>query len=99
MDVLHSLKLVVHDVLLTQHVVIDLLAMCRSIIDHFKHSSVVSHKLARIQDNLGLLQHTLRQDVATRWNSTLYMLQSVLEQKMALAAYAAENHIPQLTAN
>jgi len=27
------------------------------------------------------------------------MLQSILEQKMALAAYAAENDIPQLTAN
>ena len=27
------------------------------------------------------------------------MLQSILEQKTALAAYAAENDIPQLTAN
>ena len=55
--------------------------------------------MARIQDNLGLLQHTLQQDVDTRWNSALYMLQSVLKQKMALAAYAAENDIPQLTEN
>ena len=61
----HSLQLVVHDGLLTQRVVIDLLAVCRSIVGHFKHSSVASHKLARIQDNLGLPQHTLKQDVAT----------------------------------
>ena len=31
------------------------------------------------------------------WNSTLYMVESILEQKMALAAYAAENNIAQLT--
>ena len=95
----HSLQLIVHEGLLTQRVVIDLLAVCRSIVGHFKHSSVACHKLARIQENLGLPQHTLKQDVSTRWNSTLYMIQSILEQKMALAAYAAENDIPQLTAN
>lgn len=95
----HSLQLVVHDGLLSQRVVIDLLAVSRSIVGHFKHTSVACHKLARIQENLGLPQHTLKQDVSTRWNSTLYMIQSILEQKMALAAYAAENDIPQLTAS
>ena len=95
----HSLQLIVHEGLLTQRIVIDLLAVCRSMVGHFKHSSVACHKLARIQENLGLPQHTLKQDVSTRWNSTLYMIQSILEQKMALAAYAAENDIPQLTAN
>ena len=95
----HSLQLIVHDGLLSQHVVIDLLAVCRSIVGRFKHSSVACHKLARIQENLSLPQHTLKQDVSTRWNSTLYMIQSILEQKMALAAYAAENDIPQLTAS
>ena len=44
----HSLQLVVHDGLLSQRVVIDLLAVCRSIVGHFKHSSVACHKLARI---------------------------------------------------
>ena len=95
----HSLQLVVHDGLLSQRIVIDLLAICRSIVGHFKHSSVACHKLARIQENLDLPRHTLKQDVSTRWNSTLYMIQSILEQKMALAAYAAENDIPQLTAS
>ena len=95
----HLLQLVVHDGLLTQRVVIDLLAVCRSIVGNFKHSPVASHLLTRIQDNLGLLRHTLKQDVSTRWNSSLYMLQSILEQKMALAAYAAKNDVSQLTAN
>ena len=87
------------DGVLSQHVVIDLLAVCRSIVGHFKHSSVASHKLARILESLDFPWHTLKQDVSTRWNSTLYMIQSILEQKMALATYATENDIPQLTAS
>ncbi|KAL7408123.1 hypothetical protein ABVT39_018652 [Epinephelus coioides] len=42
----------------------------------------------------------LQQDVQTRWNSSLYMLQSLLEQKRALSVYAAERTLPAtLTAN
>lgn len=93
----HSLQLVINDGLLSQRVVKDLLAVCRSIVGHFKHSSVAYHKLAQIQENLDLPKHKLIQDVSTRWNSTLYMVESILEQKMALAAYAAENNIAQLT--
>ena len=62
----------------------------------FTHSSVACLKLANIQENLDLRKHRLKQDVFTRWNSSL---ESILEQKMALAAYAAENNIPQLTPN
>ena len=88
-----------HDGLLSQRVIVDLLAVCRSIVGHFKHSSVAYHKLAAIQEKLRLPKHTLKQDVSTRWNSSLYMIKSILEQKMALAAYAAENDVQQLTGN
>ena len=93
----HSLQLVVNDGVLSQRSVKDFLAIVRSIVGHFKHSSVAYHKLALIQENLDLPKHKLKQDVSTRWNSTLYMVESILEQKMALAAYAAENSIVQLT--
>lgn len=36
----------------------------------------------------------LKQDVNTRWNSTFYMMQSLLEQKRMLAAYAADYELP-----
>ena len=65
---------------------------------HFHRSSVASHNLKRIQNSLNIQEHKLKQDVVTRWNSTLYMFESVLEQKMALAAYCAETgSIQQLT--
>ena len=50
----HTLQLVVHDSVLSQRVVIDILATCRSIVGHFKHSSLAYGRLCEIQQRLGL---------------------------------------------
>ena len=39
----HSLQLVIQDGLLSQRAVIDIIAICKSIVGHFHHSSVASH--------------------------------------------------------
>ena len=87
----HSLQLVIHDGLLSQRAIIDIITICKSIVGHFHCFSVASHNLKRIQESLNIPQHKLIQDVSTRWNSTYHMMKSIQEQKMALAAYAAEN--------
>ena len=95
----HTLQLVINDGVFSQRYVKDIVATCRRIVGHFKRSQLASSRLKEIQASLGLPQHRLRQDVSTRWNSTLYMLESITEQKMALAAFAAEcSDIPQLSA-
>ena len=95
----HTLKLVIHNEIFSQRAVIDTLAVCRQIVGHFKHSPLAYDHLKTIQERLQLTKHRLKQDVSTRWNSTLYMLQVILEQKMALAAYATEyGDVQQLTA-
>ena len=33
----------------------------------------------------------LQQDVQTRWNSTFYMIESILEQKRAISSYVADH--------
>ena len=66
---------------------------------HFKHSSLAYSYLREIQNNLSLPPHRLKQDEPTRWNSTLYMIQSIIEQKMALAAYSAEHDLVQLSSH
>ena len=43
----HTLQLVIQDGLLSQRVVIDLLAICRSIVGHFKHSSIAYQQQSR----------------------------------------------------
>ena len=63
---------------------------------YFKHSTLAYHNINEIQQ-LPLPQHRLQQDVKTRWNSSLHMLKSIVEQKMALAAYATGKDIPVLS--
>ena len=87
----HTLQLIVNDGVFSQRAVIDTLSVCRSIVGHFKHSTIAYHKLDQIRDRLDINKHKLQQDEPTRWNSTLYMLQTIYEQKTALAAYATEH--------
>ena len=75
----HSLQLVVEDGVLSQRAVIDVLATCRKIVGHFKHSTIAYSRLCSIQQCLDIPQHHLQQDIQTRWNSSLYMVQSVIE--------------------
>ena len=72
----------------------DVLATCRTTVGHFKHSSVGYGCLCSIQECLGVPQH---RNVCTRWNSSLYMIKSVIEQKMSLAAYVTETGIVTLS--
>ena len=74
----HILQLIIHDGVLTQRAVTDVLANCRKIVGHFKHSPLAYCRLKEIQQSLEIPQQHLKQDEPTRWNSTLYMLQSVL---------------------
>ena len=97
---LHTLQLVVSDGVLSQRAVIDTLAVCRNIVGYFKHSTIAYHKLDQIKERLDIKKHRLQQDKPPRWNFTLYMLQTIYEQKMALAAYATEHGgITMLTPN
>ena len=94
----HTLQLIINAGIFSQRAVTDLLAICRQIVGHFKRSPLAYDQLKSIQDRLQLKQHRLKQDVASRWNSTLYMLQVITEQKMALAAYTTEyGDVRQLT--
>jgi len=76
---------------MSQRVVIDVLAVARSIVGHFKRSTLAYDLLDEIREHLGIDKHKLQQDEPTRWNSSLFMLESVHKQKMALAAYATEH--------
>ncbi|KAM8934218.1 zinc finger BED domain-containing protein 4-like [Pelodytes ibericus] len=87
----HTLQLVVNDGLSSQRAVIDIIAMLKKCASHFHHSFIAKHRLRCIQSDLGLPKSSLIQAVPTRWNSTLHMLQRMLEQKRALSIYAGEH--------
>ncbi|XP_063041041.1 zinc finger BED domain-containing protein 4-like [Engraulis encrasicolus] len=90
----HTLQLAVHEGILSQRSISDIAASGRRIVGHFKHSPLAYGRLEDCQKQLGQPVKKLHQDVSTRWNSTFYMLQSLVEQKLALASYAAEYELP-----
>jgi hypothetical protein len=86
----HTLQLSIHDAILCQQSVADLISAARKVVGHFKHSSNATSRLHAIQTDLSLPQHQLCQDVVTRWNSTFAMLERLAEQKRAVCVYVAE---------
>ena len=61
-------------------------AVARKLVGHFKHSAAATQELKLKQEQLGIPQHHLIQDVSTRWNSTFFMFQRLLEQRWAIFA-------------
>ncbi|XP_069395941.1 zinc finger BED domain-containing protein 4-like [Paralichthys olivaceus] len=90
----HTLQLAVHDGVLSQRSISDCVAIGRKIVGHFRHSQLATSRLRDIQQELGMKTMMLQQDVATRWNSTFYMMKSLLDQKRALGVYGADHELP-----
>lgn len=88
---IHSLQRVVTESLRVQAEVLDTIATGRRLVTHFNHSGLAQEKLLANQKELNLPQHQLVQDISTRWNSTFYMAERLLEQKRAISLYVAEH--------
>ncbi len=83
--VAHTLQLCINsalDVPALQRV----LSACRKLVGHFKHSVLGMAALKDKQTQLGIPVHHLMQDVATRWNSTYFMIERLCEQRVAIYA-------------
>ncbi|KAM3843239.1 zinc finger BED domain-containing protein 4-like [Diretmus argenteus] len=90
----HTLQLAVGEAVLAQRAVIDCVAIGRKICGHFKHSQVALTKLQELMSDLKIPLARLQQDASTRWNSTFYMLQSLVKLKKAIAAYGVQYKLP-----
>ncbi|XP_035993655.1 zinc finger BED domain-containing protein 1-like [Fundulus heteroclitus] len=64
----------------------NVLAKCRKIVGHFRHSAANSMELKAQQAALGQQQEPLIQDVPTRWNSTLEMIKRLNRNHAAIKA-------------
>ncbi|KAI4812432.1 hypothetical protein KUCAC02_023820, partial [Chaenocephalus aceratus] len=90
----HTLQLVVIQGLLAQRSIIDAVANARKLVGHFKHSPKAYSILEDIQKDLHMPTQRLQQDVSVRWNSTQYMMLSLLQKKRPLGVYAADHDLP-----
>ncbi|KAM4691866.1 zinc finger BED domain-containing protein 4-like [Rhinophrynus dorsalis] len=70
-----------------------LLESCRQISGHYHRSVKDSQLLREEQKKADLPEHRLKQDVGTRLNSTLDMLERILEQKKAIHAMSCHHFI------
>jgi hypothetical protein len=96
---LHTLQLAIQDGILSQRSVSDMIARSKRVVTHFNHSALACDRLSKIQEDLNLPKKKLIQDVPTRWNSTFYLLQRLLEMKNAIVLYATDHNIQVPTAN
>lgn len=71
------------------------LAAARCLVEHFKRSELASSKLKTKQKQMGTKEHTLIQDVSTRWNSTYYMVTRLVEQRWPLTATLSDPSVTQ----
>ena len=70
-----------------------LTAIARKLVGHFKHSSLAMTSLDEKQKTLNIQEHKLIQDVITRWNSTYFMLERLIEQRLAIHAVLHDNSV------
>lgn len=87
--VAHTLNLVMTDVLADITAFENIIKTCRKIVGHFKMSVVASDKLTKMQQQMTIGKGKdlkLKQDVSTRWNSSLLMIERMVLLKEPLSA-------------
>jgi len=84
----------------SQRAVHDAVAVCRKIDRHFSQSCLAKEKLQEIQVGIPRTEaKSIIKNVSTRWNSTYYIDEKILEQKKALVTYSADHDIVLPTKN
>lgn len=79
----HTLQCAINSALNNEEIQI-MLKKASLIVSHFKHSALAIKALLNEQKQLQLPEHRLIQSCSTRWNSTYYMLDRLVEQKEAI---------------
>lgn len=67
----------------------EIIQKVKGITEYIRRSTVASAKLREVQLQMGKPQLRLKQDVATRWNSTYYMMRCIIEVKEPLISTLA----------
>lgn len=84
--VAHTLNLCVTDAIEGNKEFKDVIKKCKTIVSHFKISNLAADKLKEIQKQMNCSVLNVKKDVPTRWNSTLIMIDRLLEIRVPLSA-------------
>jgi hypothetical protein len=95
----HTLQLVYHKSIKKQASVNELVSKSRNIVSKFNRSSKNSTLLHDKQVEQNISPRKLIQDVATRWNSTYYMLERLYQLKSVIGSLSTDIDFENLSAN
>ena len=70
-----------------------MVAACRKLVGHFRHSVVAMEALRSQQAKVGQPKLKFIQDVSTRWNSTYYMLSRLLALSSEASAVLSDDTV------
>ncbi len=80
----HTLNLIVQEATDKDEELSELRCKCRSIVTYFKQSLNAKDKLSEVQKQIGGEEKKLIRDVVTRWNSSYYMYERLIEEYQAV---------------
>ena len=75
----------------------EVIKSAKTIVAFYNRSTKATEKLKEYQVQLNLPNHKLVTDCPTRWSSTYYMLQHLLEQKAAITVMFASSTGPRIS--
>ncbi|XP_016402698.1 zinc finger BED domain-containing protein 4-like, partial [Sinocyclocheilus rhinocerous] len=80
----HSIDLIVNEAIKSQRMVQNLLSIARKICERVHRSAKAKEKLAELQKTYQLPENQLVQDVPSKWKTSYFMLERLVEQKKAI---------------
>ncbi|KAM5333655.1 zinc finger BED domain-containing protein 4 isoform 1-T2 [Glossophaga mutica] len=86
----HTVSLIVSEAIKSQRMVQNLLSIARKVCERVLRSHKAKEKLAELQKEYELPPHHLIQDVPSKWNTSLHMLERLVEQKRAINEMSVE---------
>ena len=88
----HRLQLCVEEGLAISSIA-QAIGAAKKLVSHFRHSALATSELEKHQEAMSIAPKKLQQHCVTRWNSTLYMIQSLLHNRWPLTAVLADDTV------
>ncbi len=92
----HSIDLIVNEAIKSQRMVQNLLSIARKICERAHRSAKAKEKLAELQKTYQLPENQLVQDIPSKWKTSYFMLERLVEQKKAIDEMSIECNFREL---